>query len=392
MKGRELQLRPVANHRSLFLFGPRQTGKTTLLRTQFPEATFYNLLESDVLRELSARPEMIRKRLTGSERIIIIDEIQRLPGLLNEVHAMISSHPNLKFIMTGSSARNLRRGGENLLGGRAWTSELFPLVSSELDFGDWEKRTNIGSLPAIMDSKYPRQDLQAYVSTYLREEIRAEGLVRSMEAFSRYLEIASLSNGQLLNFTEIGSDSGVPPRTVREHFQLLEDTLIGNMLRPYQKTVKRKPVATSKFFLFDAGVANSLMKRDSVQKGSREYGQVLEHLMYIELRAYLSYRRLELPLTFWRSQSKLEVDFVIGDEVAIEVKASERVTERAMGGLRALAEEVPLRRKIIVCNESAPWRSDDGIEVMPVETFVRALWSNQLFAVPLPEGSTAAIG
>lgn len=335
---------------------------------------------------------MIRKRLTGSERIIIIDEIQRLPGLLNEVHAMISSHPNLKFIMTGSSARNLRRGGENLLGGRAWTSELFPLVSSELDFGDWEKRTNIGSLPAIMDSKYPRQDLQAYVSTYLREEIRAEGLVRSMEAFSRYLEIASLSNGQLLNFTEIGSDSGVPPRTVREHFQLLEDTLIGNMLRPYQKTVKRKPVATSKFFLFDAGVANSLMKRDSVQKGSREYGQVLEHLMYIELRAYLSYRRLELPLTFWRSQSKLEVDFVIGDEVAIEVKASERVTERAMGGLRALAEEVPLRRKIIVCNESAPWRSDDGIEVMPVETFVRALWSNQLFAVPLPEGSTAAIG
>ena len=205
--------------------------------------------------------------------------------------------------------------------------------------------------------------------------------MRSIESFSRFLDVAALSNGQLVNFTEAGSDAGVPPRTVREHFHLLEDTLLGTMLPPFQNTKKRKPVATAKFYLFDVGVANHLMKRQAVERGSPEYGQVLEHFVFLELRAYLSYRRLDYPLTFWRSQSKAEVDFVVSDRLGVEVKATERVTAKAMKGLRALAEEIPLNRKVIVSHEKAAWRSEDGIEVLPVDEFLRVLWQDRLLSV-----------
>ena len=378
MYKRVLPLHDTLSERSLFLFGPRQTGKTTLLRTEFPAAAFYSLIEADTFRELSQRPELIRRRLAGSEPLIIIDEIQKLPSLLNEVQVILDRNPQLRFVMTGSSARTLRRGGVNLLGGRARVAHLFPLVSPEVNHQQLERRLSIGSLPAILDSPSPQEDLKAYVGTYLQEEIRAEGLVRSIESFSRFLDVAALSNGQLLNFTEAGSDAGVPPRTVREHFHLLEDTLLGSMAPPFQKTRKRKPVATAKFYLFDVGVANHLMRRRAVERGSPEYGQALEHLIFLECRAWLSYRRLDWPLTFWRSQSKLEVDFVLGDHIAIEVKASERVTDRMMKGLRALHEEAPLDRKIIVSHEPKPWRSDDGVEVLPVEDFLRGLWEDDL--------------
>jgi predicted AAA+ superfamily ATPase len=374
---RILFLGRILEERSVFLFGPRQTGKTTLLRLAFPSAPFYNLLEADTFRELSARPELIRLRLRGDEKLVIVDEIQKLPSLLNEVQALIDRAPQLRFILTGSSARTLRRGGVNLLGGRARVAQLFPLVSPEVEYEHLDRRLNTGSLPAILLSPSPQEDLKAYVGTYLQEEVRAEGLVRSIESFSRFLDVAALSNGQLLNFTEAGSDAGVPPRTVREYFQLLEDTLLGTMLEPF-RTRKRKPVATAKFYLFDVGVANCLLKRRFVERGSPEYGQALEHLVFLELRAYLSYRRLDLPMTFWRSQSKLEVDFVIGDSAAIEVKAAERVSDKAMRGLRALAEEVPLQRRIVVSHERAAWRTHDGIDVMPVDEFLRLLWTEQL--------------
>jgi len=375
---RLLSLKAALRERSYFLFGPRQTGKTTLLRSEFQTPFFYNLLEADTFRELAARPELIRQRLTGQEDLVIIDEIQRLPALLNEVQAILDRNPQLRFILTGSSARSLRRGGVNLLGGRARVAHLFPLVSPEVEYQHLEKRLNVGSLPAILLSPSPQQDLKSYVGAYLQEEIRAEGLVRSIESFSRFLEVAALCNGQLVNFTEVGSDAGVPPRTVREHFQLLQDTLLGELLPPFRSTQKRKPVATAKFYLFDVGVANHLVNRRHVERGSPEYGPVLEHFIFLELRAWLSYRQLDLPLAFWRSQSRLEVDFVVGDRIGIEVKAGERVGERAMKGLRALAEEVPLQRKLIVSHERDAWRSDDGIEVLPVQEFLGMLWQDQL--------------
>lgn len=368
-------MKRLISTRSLFLFGPRQTGKTTLLQTVFPEAVFYNLLEADTFRELSARPERIRQRLTGRETVIVVDEIQRLPSLLNEVQAMLDRTPSLRFVLTGSSARSLRRGGVNLLGGRAREAHLFPLMSVEAGRDALARRLSVGSLPAVLDSAEPWEDLAAYVGTYLREEIRAEGLVRSIETFSRFLEVAALSNGQLVNYTQAGSDAGVPARTVREHFRLLEDTLLGWMVRPFGGTTKRKPVATEKFYLFDTGVANYLMRRREVLPGSPEFGQALEHQIFLELQAWLNYNRSDEPLTFWRSQSKMEVDFVVGDRVAIEVKASERVSERDAKGLRALSEDVRLQRRIVVSRERHGWRTEDGIEVMPVEEFLESLWA-----------------
>jgi predicted AAA+ superfamily ATPase len=370
---RKLQLPSVIRRSSIFLFGPRQTGKTTLVRAQFPEARYYNLLESDTFRELATRPEIIRKRLTKQDRVIVIDEVQRMPKLLNEIQAIIDNRPDVRFVLTGSSARSLRRGGVNLLGGRAGVINLHPLVASELDVPMIEKRVEIGSLPRVLLSSTAIKDLRDYVGVYLNEEIRAESLVRNIETFSRFLEVAALSNGELVNFANIGSDSGVPPRTIREHFHILQDTLLGTLLPPYQKTVKRKPVSTAKFYLFDVGVANILMKRERILPGSREFGETLEHLIFCELSAYLSYSESQRCLSFWCSQSQLEVDFVIGDEVAIEVKAAERVRKSDLKGLRALAEEIPLKRKIIVCMESSRWQEDDGIEIVPVSEFLQEL-------------------
>ncbi len=381
MISRVLSLEQPLKHRSVFLFGPRQTGKSTFLRTTYPQARFYDLLESDTYRDLSNRPELLRLGRKPGEDLIVIDEIQRIPALLNEVHTMIERNPEVRFIMTGSSARSLRKGGVNLLGGRAHEAHLFPFVSPELGYNHLEQRLNTGSMPSVFTSPRPYADLRSYVGTYLQEEIRAEGLVRSMEAFSRFLDVAALSNGGLINFTEVGSDAGVPPRTVREHFQLLEDTLIGHMLPPFQATVKRKPVATSKFYLFDVGLAHHLMHRSAVSPGSPEYGQALEHQIFIELKAYLSYHCLDLPLTFWRTHAKFEVDFVIDGKLAIEVKSAERVHDRNMKGIRALAEEVPLERKILICHERSPWKTEDGIEVIPVDQFLRSLWAHQIIGL-----------
>ena len=375
MYGRILDLAAAVKERSLFLLGARQTGKTTLLLTQFPTAKLYSLNKLDTFRELAARPELIRQRLVPSDRLVMIDEIQKLPQLLNEVQVMLDGDPGLRFILAGSSARSLRAGGVNLLGGRARTYHLYPLVSAELPKASLDRRIAYGSLPPVFDSSDPEEDLAAYAGSYLEHEIRAEGLVRSIGSFSRFLEIAATCNGQILNFTEIGSDAGVPPRTVREHFQVLEDTLVGHIVPAYQKTVKRKPVATAKFYFFDAGVARHLARRPPAPRGSPEWGQGLEHIVFLELLAYVGYRRLRKPVGYWRSRGQVEVDFVVGDTVAVEVKASRTVTDRHLGGLRALAEDVPLRARIVVCLESEPRRTDDGISILPAENFFRLLWA-----------------
>jgi len=308
----------------------------------------------------------------------VIDEVQKLPSLLDEVQLLIDRNKGLRVLLTGSSARKLKRGAANLLGGRAWICRLHPLVSAELNFERFLDRLNRGSLPSIVDSKYYGEDLKAYVGTYLREEIRAEGLTRSIENFSRFLEVAGLSNGEQVNFTSVASDAGVPPRTVREHYQILEDTLIGHQLPAYQKTVKRKPVATAKFFFFDVGVANTLKHTGTIEEGSEAFGRALEHLIFLELRSFLDYHRLDHELTYWRSRSQLEVDFVLGDQVGIEVKAKSRVSARDYRGLAVLAEEIRLRRKIVVCNEKRRRRADDGIEILPLTVFLKDLWAGRI--------------
>lgn len=369
MLQRALRLSDSLELQSAFLFGPRQTGKTTHIRQEFPHAIFYNLLEANVFRELEARPELIRQRLTGHERVIVIDEIQRLPELLYEVHAMLERNSALRFLLTGSSARSLRAKGVNLLGGRATKLEMHPLITAELGEPRIEERCRWGSLPSVLLSRQPEKMLKSYVSTYLVDEIRAEGFVKNLQTFSRFLDVAAASNAQLVNFTEAGSDSGVPSRTIREHYQLLEDTLIGATLPPFRQGKKRKPVATSKFYFFDVGIANHLRNRTVVNPGSPEFGECFEHLVWQELRAALSYNQSNEPLTFWRTHSGHEVDFVIGDHTAIEVKASEMVTERSLKNLRLFSEELPLKRRVVVSLESTPRRTGDGIEILPFRRF-----------------------
>jgi predicted AAA+ superfamily ATPase len=378
MYGRITGLEELLTHRSLFLFGARQTGKSTLVHDRFTDAAFFDLLAADTFRELSARPEYMRQTVPPGTRLVVIDEVQKLPGLLDEVHLMIERDKGLRFVLTGSSARKLKRGGANLLAGRAWVTHLHPLVFAEVGSGRLLERLNHGSLPAVLDSALPREDLKAYVGTYLREEIRAEGLTRSIENFSRFLTVAATCNGEQLNYTAVGSDAGVPPRTVREWFQVLEDTLIGYQLPAYRKTVKRKPVATSKFYFFDVGVANTLLKRSEIVPGSETFGKALEHLVFLEIRAKLDYGRADAPFTYWRSLSGTEVDFLIGDRVAIEVKAKDRVTRRDQSGLRALDEELRLDRKLIVCNEPRR-RRDETIEIVPIEEFLADLWEGRIF-------------
>ena len=377
---RLIGLEELLRHSSLFLFGPRQTGKSTLLRALFPSARFYDLLEADTFRELSAAPELIRQRLREEDRFLIIDEIQKLPLLLDEVHLLIERNKDLRSILTGSSARKLKRGGVNLLAGRALTCHLHPLVAPEVEYGFFLERLNIGSLPAILTSVIPEELLKAYVGTYLQEEIQAEVLVRNIGSFSRFLSTAGLTNGEQVNFTAVGSDTGIPPRTVREYYHVLEDTLVGYLLPPFQHTRKRKPVSTPKFYFFDVGVANTLARRGRIEPRAELFGRALEHLIFLEVRAYLDYRRLDHPLTYWRSRSQFEVDFVIDDEVGLEVKGKPLVGKRELKGLQALSEDVTLRRKIVVCLEREPRRTADGVEVLPVETFLRRLWAGEIVA------------
>lgn len=378
MYPRYLNLDDDLRERSLFLFGARQTGKSTLLRATYPNARFVDLLAADEFRQLSVAPEQLRQSLQASDRLIVIDEIQKLPSLLDEVHLMIERDRELRFILTGSSARKLKRGGANLLGGRARTRALFPLTSQEAGISQVGRMLSIGAIPSILDSADPRRDLKEYVGVYLQEEIRAESLARSIEAFARFLNIAGLANGKQLNFTKIGSDAQVPPRTVREFFSVLVDTLLGYELRPFQRTKSRKAVSTSKFFFFDIGVAHALQDVWEISPRTSIYGEALEHLIANELRAYLSYTIKDSPLTFWRSLSQLEVDFVVGDELAIEVKGTGRVQDSDLRGLRAFSEEIALRRKIVVSCEQQARILDDGIEVMPIPTFLESLWSGEL--------------
>jgi predicted AAA+ superfamily ATPase len=375
---RLLDLRELVRHKSLFLFGPRQTGKSTLLRTLFPEAAFYDLLEADTFRELSARPEYLRQTLKPQQKLVIVDEVQKLPVLLDEVQLLMDRNRSLRFILTGSSARKLRRGAANLLAGRAWVCRLHPLVSAELGAPRLLERLNRGNLPAVIDSPSFREDLRAFVGTYLREEVQAEGLTRSIGAFSRFLEVAGLTNGEQLNYAAVASDAGVPARTVREHYQILEDTLVGHQLPAYRKTKKRKPVATAKFYFFDVGVANVLLRRGAIEQCSDAFGRAMEHLVFLELRAFLDYQRREEELSYWRSLSQFEVDFLLGDRIGIKVKGKDRVGPRDYRGLLALREDVALRRMIVVCSEKKRRRTDEGVEVLPVAEFFQDLWAGEI--------------
>ncbi len=372
----------------MFLFGPRQTGKTTYLGQQFPESPQFNLLRGEVFLRLSRDPGRLRQELATIDPAsgpVIIDEIQKLPGLLDEVHDLIESR-GFRFVLAASSPAKLRRGGVNLLGGRARIRSLFPFVSAEVPDWDLMRAINVGGIPSIYYSDDPIEDLRAYCGTYLQIEVQAEGLVRGVDRFSRFLTAAALSCNEQIVFDRVAADAAVPPRTVREYFQVLEDTLLGTLVQPYRpRRPRRKPASHAKLYLFDVGVANVLSDTTRIEAGSPAFGRALEQLVFCELRACLAYDRSPDALTFWRTTDGSEVDFVIGDAVAIEVKGTGAVTRRDLTGLRRIADETALRRRIVVCTESAA-RIVEGIEILPVNEFLHALWNGDIL-----EGCTSTL-
>ena len=381
---RRLDIARDLRSRSVFLFGPRQTGKTTWLRRRFPGSRWFNLLHGDVFLRLSREPGRLRAELaaeSGAANPVIIDEIQKLPSLLDDVHDLMESR-GLRFVLAASSPAKLRRGGVNLLGGRARTRRLFPFVSAEVPDWDLLRAINVGGIPSIYFSSDPVEDLRAYCGSYLQLEVQAEGLVRGIEPFSRFLAAAAVSRGQPIVFERLASDAAVPARTVREYFQVLQDTLLATLLPPFTpRRPRRKPASRAKLYFFDVGVANLLAGITRVEAGSPTFGLALEQLIFCELTAWLSYARDARPLTFWRTVDGSEVDFVVGETAAIEVKATGAVTRRDLTGLRRLADETPLAERIVVCRESAA-RVVEGIRILPVMEFLRRLWDGELLADP----------
>lgn len=373
MYHRTLNLHELLQKRSYFLLGPRGTGKSTLIEQTLPNATVYDLLDASVFQRLLRDPTLISQETT-LDTLVVIDEVQKLPELLDEVHRLIVKRKQ-RFLLTGSSARKLRKGGANLLAGRAFQAWLLPLTSQEIPDFDLLTYLNTTGLPEFYGQQDAKEYLKAYVGTYLQEEIKAEALTRNLSGFIRFLEVVALCNGEEINYANISSDCGVAVRTVESYFGILNDTLIGFSVQPFLSTTKRKAITRAKYFLFDIGVVNSLTHRGYVEFKSELFGRLFEHFIALELRAFLSYRRIDLPLQYWRSTSLFEVDFIIGNTLAIEVKGTDLVTNKHLKGLRALKEEGLIQTYGVVSLDPGDRITADGIHIWSWRSFLQKLWS-----------------
>jgi len=380
---RSVDLPGLLAQKSHFLFGPRGTGKTFLAREQLGgKAIFCDLLHSDTYLTLATSPsnleDMVYDQITrpGDSVLIVIDEVQRLPPLLNEVHRLIESK-GWRFLLTGSSARKLHRRGVNLLAGRAWNQNLHPLTWKEIPDFDLERHLRYGGLPAVYLSCEPQEELQGYVANYIAQEIQMEGLVRKIPQFSKFLKAAALTNGKILNFDKLGRDYMVPPSTIREYYSILQETFLGVMLEPWDKSTKRKAVSASKFYFFDTGVLAALAGMKTLERNSDTFGNFLETWLVNEVRAYISYRRLHLPLRYWRTTAGYEVDMVVDDETAIEIKATRRVAREDLKGLAALKEE-GIVEKFFLVSEDKTALLRNGIHCLHWSEFLERLWDGEV--------------
>jgi len=381
---RILDLNLLLKKKSHFLFGARATGKTSLIRDQLgSEVILIDLLNSDTYLNLASRPALLAEMIasehlrSGKKKPVAIDEIQKLPILLNEVHRLIEEK-KIQFILTGSSSRKLTKSGTNLLAGRAWKAQLFPLTSHEIPNFDLERYLSFGGLPAVYTSEYPLEELAAYVQTYLTQEIAAESLVRDLPRFSRFLRSAGLENTEQINFSNIASDLGTSATTIREYYRILEDTLIGKLIEPMKKKNSRKEVSTAKFYLFDVGIANALRGIKNLSPNSSDFGRCFEHFIGLELLAALSYQKIGEELKFWRTHTQQEVDFVVADQCSIEVKSASKVSLRDANGLKAYREHYKAKNNIIVSRDPIE-RVEEGIQFLNYKTFLSDLWEGKLF-------------
>ena len=369
---------------SHFLLGPRAVGKSTLIKTCLGNTSdsksfsvnYINLLDSNIYLRLKSDPSSLGSLI--SKKYVIIDEVQRIPELLNEVHRLIEDEKK-RFLLTGSSARKLKRGKANLLAGRAFKSELFPLTWFELTENKKFKLNRYlryGGLPLSYLKKNSEEYLYNYVDTYLKEEIQSEAIVRNLPNYIRFLQSSAFNNAQLLNYTKIANDAQLSPNTVRDYYQIVEDTLIGFSVFPWTQSIKRKAIQTAKFYFFDPGVVHTLCETQSLDPNSDLFGRAFEQFIACELRAYLSYKKNRIPLKYWRSKSGFEVDFIIGNKIAVEVKSSKKVTKRDHKGLLALSEEKKWKYLIIVSQDPVKAQFKNRIQHLHWESFLKKLWAD----------------
>ena len=373
------QLFVGSGKQSLFLWGARQTGKSTLLKQLFPDGLWFDLLKSDVYRRYQKDPSQFREVIIANttSKVVIVDEIQKLPELLNEIHWLIENY-QVRFIMSGSSPRKIIRSNANLLVGRGLRYELYPFIQAEIPEFNLLKALNNGLLPRHYLSQNPKKMIEAYLGNYLRDEIISEAKIRNINAFNLFLEAAAFSNGEIINYTNIASECGVSSVTVRDYFQILEDTLIGRFVPSFQKKPKRRVILAPKFYYFDVGIANYLLKRGSIEIGSEAFGNALEHFIYQELYAHSSYSDLNYSISYWRTTSQIEVNFILGNhEVAVEVKGTNNVQSRHLKGLKSFSEEYKVKKLVIVSNDPME-RSIGDITILPWNLFLKKLWAGEI--------------
>lgn len=372
-------IKPDFNH-SFFLFGPRQTGKTTLVRSWLAAEDFYvNLLPQRTFLGYGKEPGRFRAEVLAHVRRhpgarIFVDEVQKLPGLLDEVHDLIEEH-RLRFVLTGSSARKLRRTGANLLAGRAYTYHLHPLTARELgDNFDLDRSLRVGCLPALWnpdEALDPPEFLGAYADTYLREEIAAEGVVRDLAPFARFLDVAAANDGEIVNYSNFARECGVSVKTVQAYFQILEDTFLAFRVDPWTHSVRRRLVAHPRYYLFDPGVTSTLAHTLGDPLPSAVRGRRFEQLVLVQILAAIEYARLDIGVHFWRTSTGREVDLVLARGMrvvaGIEIRSVDRLDSGALVGLRALREDHPdaavgvvgpfeRRRELADGTVAWPWR------------------------------------
>lgn len=367
---------PVDNNKSFFLFGPRGAGKTTWIKSIFSEALYFDLLEFDLYNDLLARPGRLENLIPpGFQNWIILDEIQRIPQLLNEVHRLIETF-RYKFILTGSSARTLRKKGVNLLAGRALTYKMYPLTAVELgDSFCLKKSLAWGHLPSIPSEKKPNLFLKAYVQTYLREEVLQEGLTRNLGSFSRFLETASFSQGSVLNISEIARESGIERMRVTNYFSILEDLLLASLLPVFTRRAKRRMISHPKFYFFDVGIFRALRPMGPLDSPQEAEGPSLETLCFQELSAINDYYNYEYNLYYWRTSNGVEVDFILyGPKglLAFEIKRSSRISKKDLNGLRLFANDYP-EAKLYMLYGGSRQEYVNNISILPVEKALKEL-------------------
>ncbi|MFN3480803.1 MAG: ATP-binding protein [Thermodesulfovibrionales bacterium] len=375
----------LPSRQSAFLWGARKTGKSTYLKIHFPHSIVFDFLKTDLYFKISKNPAILRELILAQDKSllkypIILDEVQKVPQVLDEVHWMIENK-GLRFILCGSSARKLRRGQANLLGGRAWRYEMFPLVSVEIDNFNLIRALNQGLIPIhyLQNSEDAKMSLTAYVQDYLKEEVFAEGLTRNIPAFARFFDALGYTHGELTNYADIARDCGIDSKTVKEYYQILIDTLMAIRVEPFKKRQSRHVITKAvKYYLFDVGVAGCLTKRYLTATKGTEFGKAFEHFILMEITAYRSYKRRDFSINFWRTKSGLEVDFVIEDgRIAIEVKGTDNIDTRDVKGLNAFIDTYSPKRSIVVCNEKEK-RIHGKIEIMPWREFLAELWSDRI--------------